>query len=592
MPRDLNMLVLSFCSLLIGGLLFSANAQAETAAESAFQQLLDEHWEWTLKTDPIEASYLGDRRFNGNWPDASLSALERQHQQLQAFHERLQQIERGELSAVEQINYRLFERELQFALAAQPFGWYCVPLDQRSGIQPVNELADALRFESVQDYADWINRLESFSTYMDQTLALLEQGIERGIVQTQVVMRRLPAQIKRQIVEDATQSPFYKPFRQMPSSIPKAEQERLQQAAKTAIAEQIVPSYQKMLTFFEEQYLPACFEQVGVWQIPQGQEFYAHRARRYTTTELTPQEIHEIGLAEVRRIRQEMEAIIKQVEFDGSFREFLEFLRTDPQFYYQHENELFAAVQATCKQIDPQLVKLFKKLPRIPYGVEAIPAAVAPDTTVAYYRPPAADGTRAGSYFFNLYQPDKRPKYTIEVLSLHEAVPGHHLQIALAMELDDLPAFRRYGGYTAFVEGWGLYSESLGEELGLYSDPYSKFGQLTFEMWRAIRLVVDTGMHSLQWTRQQAIDLFLENTALAKIDIENEVDRYISWPGQALAYKIGELKIKELRQRAEQHLGERFDIREFHDRVLRNGAVTLDVLEEQIDQWLQKTDSP
>ncbi len=553
-----------------------------------FHQLLDDHWEWTLAVDPLEASSLGDRRYNALWPDVSLASLERQQVQLQEFLVRLQQIERSSLSPEDQVNYRLFERELRMPIEGFPFGWHLVPLDQRSGIQTANEIAASLPFTTLRDYEDWLARLESFPRYMDQTLELMRLGVERGIVQTQVVMKRLPAQIERQIVEDPTQSLFYKPFQTFPSEISAADRERLQRAARTAIQTHVVPAYRRMHDFFTTVYLPACFPQVGVWQIPRGQEFYAYRARRFTTTELTPRQIHDIGLREVARIRQQMEAIQREVAFEGSFREFLEYLRTDPQFYYEDPNELFQAVQATCKKIDPHLVKLFKRLPRIPYGVEAIPAAIAPDTTTAYYRPPAADGTRAGSYFFNLYKPDQRPKYEIEVLSLHEAVPGHHLQIALAMELEDLPAFRRFGGYTAFIEGWGLYSESLGADLGLYQDPYSRMGQLTYEMWRAIRLVVDPGMHSLQWTRQESIDLFLENTAKSRLDIENEVDRYISWPGQALAYKIGELKIQELRRRAQRELGDQFDIREFHEVVLGNGAVTLDVLEELVAAWIAR----
>jgi uncharacterized protein (DUF885 family) len=421
---------------------------------------------------------------------------------------------------------------------------------------------------------------------MDQTIALMREGIRRRLVHAEIVMQRVPAQIERQIVDDPQQSLFYKPLKNVDSSIPAAERQRLQSEAAAAIAEHVVPSFRNLLSFFNNEYLPACYARVGVWQFPDGEAFYAQRCREFTTTLLTPSEIHEIGLAEVKRIRAQMEQIVRDVEFDGSFREFLAELRTNPKFYFKDPNDLLVAYREVCMRINPQLVKLFRRLPRIPYGIEPIPEHIAPDTTTAYYRPPSADGLRAGTYFVNLYRPEVRPKYEIEVLSVHESVPGHHLQIALAQEIDGIPLFRRYGGYTAFIEGWGLYSESLGSELGLYRDPYSRFGQLTYEMWRAVRLVVDTGMHSLGWTRQQAIDFFAENTAKTMLDIENEVDRYIAWPGQALAYKIGELKIQELRQRAETKLGDRFDIRTFHDTVLGNGAVTLDVLERVVDEWI------
>lgn len=551
-----------------------------------FRELLDAEWEFTLREAPTFASHLGDKRYNDRWPDVSLAAIARRHEHQKQVLATLDKIDSEKLSATDRVNYLLFRKEIANGVERFPFHWHLAPLNQREGIQDESQLADALSFTKVKDYEDWIARLRSLPDYVQQTMELMRAGAKERIVQPKVVMRRLPEQIRKQLVEDPAESLYYKPLKKFPKEIPAAEQERLKRDATAAIRGQVVPAYRVFAKFFDEEYFPACLDEVGVWQLARGQEFYALQARQYTTTSLTPDEIHAIGLSEVARIRHEMEAIVRQVEFKGTFREFLVHLRTDKKFYYDSPDELLAGYLALCKRVDPQLTKLFRTLPRIPYGLEPIPQQIAPDTTTAYYRQPSADGLRPGTYFVNLYRPETRPKYEMEALSLHEAVPGHHLQLALQAELGELPPFRRYGGFTAFIEGWGLYAESLGEQLGCYEDPYSKFGQLTYEMWRAVRLVVDTGMHSKRWTREQAIEFFKENTAKTELDIVNEVDRYISWPGQALAYKIGELKIKELRERAKGKLGERFDIREFHDVVLRQGAVPLDVLEGIVDQWL------
>ncbi len=585
LPTGLLLTLLAIAPLTLAPL-SAAPPESADSAGAQLHALFDQEWEYTLRQNPTFASRLGDRRFNDRWPDVSLAAIARRHQHDQEVLTKLDAIDTTALSDADRLNYTLFRKNYAMDVEGFQYRWHLLPLDQRGGIQTANELADSLRFATVKDYQDWLARLRAFSAYVDQTIALMRAGIRQGMVHPKVIMQRIPAQIAAQIVDDPIESLFFKPFKKFPDSIAPADRDRLTSAAYEAIGTHILPAFRRFQTFFNNEYLPACTDRVGAWQLPRGKEMYAFRARRFTTTDLTPEEIHQIGRREVRRIRAQMESIIENVDFRGSFDEFLHFLRTDPQFYYSDPQQLLAAYRALSKRLDPTLVKLFGRLPRAPYGVQPIPANIAPDTTTAYYRRPAADGSRAGTYFVNLYQPQTRPKYEMEALSIHEAVPGHHLQIALAMELGTLPAFRRYRGYTAFTEGWGLYAESLGGELGFYQDPYSKFGQLTYEMWRAVRLVVDTGMHHMGWTRRQAIDFFQANAAKSELDIINEIDRYIAWPGQALAYKIGELKIKELRARAQQELGDRFDIRAFHDVVLGSGALPLDLLEANLSAWL------
>jgi uncharacterized protein (DUF885 family) len=572
--------------------LVSAVVSAQDASTTkALYDLFGREWEYQLEQNPTRASSLGDRRWNDRWRDVSLEATKRRHDHTVEVLGQLARVDRSSLSSRDQLNYDLFKRDYETSVEEYKYRWYLVPLNQRGGIQTENELADALRFETVKDYEDWIARLKAFPTYMDQTMALMREGIRVRMVLPKVIMQRVPAQIDKQIVANADQSLYYKPFKRFPPGIAVTDQERLMREAIAAIDANIIPSYKLFKRFFVEEYLRAAYDEVGAWQAPQGEEMYAFFVRKYTTTKTTPGEVHERGQSEVRRIRAAMQEVMNQVGFKGTLQEFFTFLRTDKRFYYNTPEELFAAYQAISKRIDPNLVRVFKTLPRMPYGVEAIPSAIAPDTTTAYYRQPAADGSRAGTYFVNLYQPESRPKWEMMALSLHEAVPGHHLQIALAQEQGDIPNFRRYGGYTAFVEGWGLYAESLGEDMRLYDDPYTKFGQLTYEMWRAVRLVVDTGIHQMHWTRKQAIAFFMENAPKQELDIINEIDRYIAWPGQALAYKTGELKIKELRQRSSRELGSSFDVREFHDVVLGSGAVPLDVLERNVVEWIAQKKS-
>jgi len=551
-----------------------------------FHQLLDEAWEYYLAENPMVASRAGDRRYNTEWRDRSLDAIQRRHLQRRDFLRRVYAIDKTALSEADQLNYELFRRDLQQRVDAHQFNGYLMPFSQRGGVQNLDSQASYLRFDTVGDFEDWLARLDKIDTVIDHTIEVANRGIEKGVVLPRVLMERIPDQIAVQLVEEGADSPFYRTFETMPDGITEKDRERLQTAAIKTIEDTVVPAYRKLARYFEKTYLPATRDSVGLSSLPNGSAWYEFLARSFTTTILTPDQIHRTGLEEVKRIRGEMQQIIDELEFEGDFQDFLTFLRTDPQFYYDNPDDLYEAYLATSKRIDPELVKLFGTLPRMPYGVKPIPDAIAPDTTTAYYSRPAADGSRAGIYWVNLYRPEVRPKYEIEVLSVHEAMPGHHLQLAIQQELGDMPNFRRYSGFTAFVEGWGLYSESLGYDLGLYKDPYSRFGALTYDMWRAVRLVVDTGIHYKGWTRQQAIDFFKDNAAKTEHDIVNEIDRYIVMPGQALAYKIGQLKILSLRASAEAALGDDFDVREFHDALLGAGALPLDILQQRMDGWV------
>ena len=573
-----------FLLTLATGLLVSQAALADAGED--FNALLDEAWEWHLAENPMVASGAGDRRYNTEWRDGSLTAIEQRHLQRRDFLRRVYAIDRAALPEADKLNYELFRRDMQRRVDEHQFKGFLMPFSQRGGVQNLDNQANQLRFETVGDFEDWLARMDKIDTVVDQTIEVANRGIERGFVLPRVLMERIPDQIAVQLVENGEESPFYRTFETMPGSITKKDQERLREAAIKTIEDTVVPAYRKLARYFEKTYLPATRETVGLSSLPNGSAWYEFLARRYTTTVMTPDEIHRTGLEEVKRIRGEMQLIIDELGFEGDFQDFLTFLRTDPQFYYDNPDDLYEAYLATSKRIDPELVKLFGTLPRMPYGVKPIPDAIAPDTTTAYYSRPAADGSRAGIYWVNLYRPEVRPKYEIEVLSVHEAMPGHHLQLAIQQEIGDMPNFRRYTGFTAFVEGWGLYSESLGYDLGLYKDAYSRFGALTYDMWRAVRLVVDTGIHYKGWTRQQAIDFFKDNAAKTEHDIVNEIDRYIVMPGQALAYKIGQLKILSLRAQAEATLGDDFDVREFHDVLLGGGALPLDILQRRMDDWL------
>ncbi len=485
------------------------------------------------------------------------------------------------------MNLRLYTQLTQTALNISKYNRYLFPFNHRGGVQLAHEAVESLPLNTAEDYKFWIERLKNLDKRIEQTISIARLGLENNYKAPRVLMERVYRQIKIQSKQNIENNPFYQVFKELPSTIPLEEQKALRKDAKKTIKEEIIPSYELLEEFFKTEYLPQARLTVGLYDTPKGKELYEQLAKSFTTTNLTPKEIHNIGLGEVARIRGEMEEVIKEVKFEGTFKEFLVFLREDKRFYYDTAEELFEGYLAVSKRIDPELVALFGKLPRTPYGLRPIPMESAPDTTTAYYMPPAPNGLRPGYYYVNLYKPETRPKFEMEVLSVHEAVPGHHLQISLAMEKEDMPMFRRVSPYTAFVEGWGLYSESLGYELGLYTDPYSKFGQLTYDMWRAVRLVVDTGMHYFEWERQRAIDYFLENAAKSELDIVNEIDRYIVMPGQALAYKIGQMKFTALKEKAKKDLGVKFDVRKFHDLVLSEGAIPLNELDTLVENYIR-----
>ena len=555
--------------------------------QDQFESLLGSEWSKVVNDNPVYASSMGDLSRNTEWSDTSVENIYSDHQHQLDVLNRLDSLDISNFSEDNKVNYKLFKQEYKNSTESHAYKTFLIPFSHRGGIQLQHETISIVPLRNKQHYLDWIERISKIDVLVDAAIEKAKLGISEEIVPPRFLMQKVFKQIKLQAFVEPKDSPFYRAFLEIDSSIERVDIDEIQQEALNVIKLKVIPAYVKLHRFFKDEYLPACRTSIGIKEINNGKEYYEFLARKFTTTNLSPKEIHEIGLSEVARIRDEMDIIINDVKWEGTFKSFLDDLRTNPKFYYETSEELFESYLATSKRIDPELVKLFKVLPSMPYGLKPIPMESAPDTTTAYYQRPAADGSRAGYYYVNLYRPEVRPKYEIEVLSVHEAMPGHHLQIALAMELD-LPNFRKYGGITAFVEGWGLYSERLGYDLGLYKDPYSKFGQLTYDMWRAIRLVVDTGMHYFDWTRQDAINYFLENSAKTKQDVMNEVDRYINWPGQALAYKIGQLKILELRAKAESEFGEDFDIKDFHHEVLKRGALPLDILEEYINQWIEK----
>jgi len=552
------------------------------------KRFFDLFWRTRMLGSPELATAIGYPGLDDRLDDFSPEMLALGRRLAHDERAALASIDRARLTPAEQGDYDLALWRVEQGIEGGRFHSEYMLVNQLGGIQQdLPDLLASMPTRSVQDYENRLARLRQVPGVIDQTLALLAQGLKAGITPPKVTLRDVPAQFESLLTADPAKSPVLESFQEIPEAIPTADRERLRREAAQIFQSQVAPALRKLHDYLVQTYIPGARQTIAMSDLPDGRAWYAHLVKAATTTDLTPEQIHQIGLSEVKRIRKEMDDLIASTGFKGSFEDFCKLLRTDPRFFYDKPEDLLTGYRDIAKRIDPELVKLFGKLPRLPYGVIPVPSYSEKSQTTAYYDEGSLAAGRPGEFYANTYDLKSRPKWEMEALTAHEAVPGHHLQLSLAQELEgEVPEWRKHDDYTAFVEGWGLYAESLGSEIGLYKDPYSRFGQLTYEVWRAIRLVVDTGMHTMGWTRQQAIDYFKANSAKTDHDIEVEVDRYIVWPGQALAYKIGELKIKELRAYAQKELGPKFDVRAFHDHVLGNGAVPLDLLEKNVKAWV------
>jgi len=569
-------------------LLVSSSAFANRTSKK-LHQILDEVIAVQAELSPQTASYLGDQTHAGQLDDASADFYQKQNAKQQPLLDKLNKLNSNKLDFQDQISLQMQKEFLQESIADNTFKNYEMPITAEGSFHV--QLATMHRyasFNSTDDFNNYLNKMKQVSRVMQQHMTNMQAGIDRGFTQPKVIIQHFPEFIQTYIKENPEESTFYQPFLTKPKHISESQFADFQQQAKTIISKSINPSYKQFKTFMVDNYMPNAKDDIGAYSFPDGKAYYQQQIKKYTTLDLSAEEIHQIGWSEVKRIRAEMENIIAQLKFEGSFADFLHFLRTDPQFYATSAEDLLKEARDIAKQMDGQLPQLFSRLPRQPYAVNPVPAGIAPNYTTGRYVSAPLDSTRPGQYWVNTYALDKRPLYNLEALTFHEAVPGHHLQSALSKELTDLPKFRQYAYISAFGEGWGLYCEKLAKEVGFYQDPYADFGRLTYEMWRAMRLVVDTGMHAMGMSRDEAIKLMEENTALSKHNVRTEIDRYIAWPAQALSYKLGELKIWQLRQKAEKELGPLFDIRTFHDTLLNSGSVPLNVLQKIVDRYIDK----
>ena len=577
----------------------SASTGPVSTATRRLRNFLSEDWKYWMGEYPEAATLFGYPGENDRWTDYSPTGIERRNRHLEQSLGLLRAIPRNELPADEQLNYDLYQDAIQTAIAGLRFHDDAFPLSSVVPTNlyiPVNQIQGLLQDLPItidrmptarpSDYQDILARLSTIPGIVDQTIDLMKLGLGNGWTPPKVTMREVPKQIESQIVSDPLASPLLAAFKTYPTAITTEQQKDFTHRATAAYRDKVSPAFGKLRDFLVGTYIPACRETISVRDLPDGSDFYKYLVRWHTTTGLTPEQIHQNGLEQVKQIGTEMDQVIAQTGFQGSFAEFVKFMNTDPRFIFSSADDLLVYFRDIAKRADPELAHLFGVLPRLPYGVKPVPEAVAPSQAAAYYDQGAPSAGRPGYVYVNTYKIESRPRWDAEDLLLHEGVPGHHLQISLAQEMNGVPEFRKQLGYTAYVEGWALYAESLGGEMGFYADPYSKFGYLSAQMWRAVRLVVDTGIHSMGWTREQAIEYFKEKTGQPEQNGVVEVDRYVVWPGQALGYKIGQLKIQELRHAAEQELSDQFDIRAFHDAVLDQGALPLDILDARVTKWV------
>jgi uncharacterized protein (DUF885 family) len=556
---------------------------------SKLQTLLDEIWQYELSINPIQATRQGIHVYDDNLADISSKALSKQNIKFHVFIERLTNIDKIRLSRAEQISLLIQQRRLQNYIDQYHFNAHYMPLTSESSFHSsLAFLPRISRFKSLIDYQNYLSRLKQFPVYFDEQINWMRKGLQTGFVQPSVVLQGIEDTVKSFIHETAEISVFYAPFNNIKAvNIDTAQQKKLRHQASLVIIKGVFAAYQKFYDFLTNEYIPQSRTNIAAKSLPNGTSFYQNRSNFYTTTTMSVDDIHSLGMDEVKRIRGEMQTVVNQLKYKGSINQFIQYLRTDKKFYAQSADELIKQASFIAKKMDARLPQLFNYLPRTPYGIEVVPDNIAPKYTTGRYISPTRDD-QPGYYWVNTFALDKRPLYALTALTLHEAVPGHHLQISLSREMKNLPEVRRFTYISAFGEGWGLYSEFLGKEVGMYDDPYDEFGRLSYEMWRACRLVVDTGMHVKGWSRQKAINYMLENTALSEHNVMTEVDRYISWPAQALSYKIGELTIKKLRKKAQDVLGDKFDLRAFHHAVLEHGSIPLSVLESNIQQFIQQ----